>query len=297
MNLRRMRYFLAVAEEGHFGRAAERLHIVQPALSMQIGTLEAELGMKLLERTSRRVELTTAGRLVQDEVKILLQQVERSGMRLRSVASGMSGSVDVAFVGGIVLDGRMAADVAAFRKERPEVVVALRELDAVRQIEALLASHIDVAYSAASELNLPPGIQALPMGEWTWLLALAAASSLADADIVSVKQLANLPLVAYSSGGHAEMLRRLLGSAPETVHQASNTLAALAMVAAGMGHALVPNTVRRIDTPGVLLRPLDRPPAPIRLLLLSRIGEPSPAVNAFMTVASRGIRTANGNET
>src|SRR3977135_156950 len=115
MELRHLRYFLAVAEEGHFGRAAQRLHIVQPALSMQIRALEAELGPPLFERTSRQVLLTEAGVLFRVEAERTIQQAARAKDVAQRAARGEVGSVRIGFVGNASFGGKLAADRSSFK--------------------------------------------------------------------------------------------------------------------------------------------------------------------------------------
>jgi DNA-binding transcriptional LysR family regulator len=128
MELRHLRYFLTVAEEGHFGRAAERLHIVQPALSMQVRALETELGTALFERTSRRVVLTEAGVLFRVEAERTVQQAARAKDVAQRAARGEVGTVRIGFVAPATFAGKLAADVSSFKLAYPEVDIELTEL-------------------------------------------------------------------------------------------------------------------------------------------------------------------------
>ena len=121
MDLRHLRYFLAVAKEGHFGRAAERLHIVQPALSMQVRALETELGVTLFERTSRRVLLTEAGALFRVEAERTVQQAARAKDVAQRAGRGEVGSVRIGFVASAAFAGKVAADLSALRLRYPAV--------------------------------------------------------------------------------------------------------------------------------------------------------------------------------
>src|SRR5579871_2599117 len=114
MDLRHLRYFLAVAEEGHFGRAARRLNIVQPALSMQIRALEEELGGPLFLRTSRRVELTEAGMLLREEARRTLDQAEHTRLTVQRSIRGETGNVRVGFAGNAVFSGKLINDLREF---------------------------------------------------------------------------------------------------------------------------------------------------------------------------------------
>src|SRR5215471_3790909 len=146
MELRHLRYFVAVAEELHFGRAAARVHIAQPALSRQIRSLEDEMKLRLFERDRRRVSLTAAGVVFLDEVKGLMEQLERAVESARRAARGERGTLRIAYVPAVAYAG-LPEIVRAFRQRVPDVEVRLQETHPARQIEALLAGRIDVGFA------------------------------------------------------------------------------------------------------------------------------------------------------
>ena len=143
MDLRHLRYFVAVAETGHFGRAAQQLHIVQPALSMQIRALEEEIGGPLLVRTSRRVELTEAGELLLVEARRTLMQAERTKTIVQRSLRGDIGSVKVAFAGNAVMTGLLMDALRVFRLRYPEAQLELHEMAPHLQGEAILTGQVD----------------------------------------------------------------------------------------------------------------------------------------------------------
>ena len=144
MDLRHLRYFVAVAEEEHFGRAAKRLHIVQPALSMQIRSLEEELGGPLFQRTSRRVVLTEAGKILPADARRLLAQADRVRTDVRRSLKGEIGSVRIGFVGATVFGDELIDDLRRFRQFRPDVEVYLNGVAPQQQAEALLNGELEV---------------------------------------------------------------------------------------------------------------------------------------------------------
>jgi DNA-binding transcriptional LysR family regulator len=146
MELRHLRYFLKVAEEGHFGRAAQRPHIVQPALSMQVRALEEELGTPLFTRTSRRVELTEAGVLFRVEAERTIRQAARAKDVAQRAARGEVGTVRIGFVGNAAFAGKLAADLRSSRFACPKVELQLSELPPLRQVEAVSLGELDVGY-------------------------------------------------------------------------------------------------------------------------------------------------------
>lgn len=156
MDLRHLRYFLAVAEEGHFGRAAQRLHIVQPALSMQIKAPEEELGGPLFVRTSRKVELTDAGRLLQVEAQRTLEQADHARLTVQRSIRGETGQVRVGFAGNAVFSGKLTNDLRAFRRTYPDAELVVNEVAPLLQAEAILTGQLDVGYTPITTKSMMP---------------------------------------------------------------------------------------------------------------------------------------------
>lgn len=204
MDLRHLRYFLAVAEEGHFGRAAQRLHIVQSALSMQIRALEEELGGPLFLRTSRRVELTEAGVLLRAEAQRTLDQAAHAQRVVQRSLRGEMGSVRIGFAGNAVFSGRLMADVRAFRAAYPDAEVILRELAPQLQVEAIQSGQLDLGYAPSH------GGQALDsallferIGTWPLVVALPEDHPLANQPTLRVPMLGAESLIIYAAHGAA----------------------------------------------------------------------------------------------
>jgi DNA-binding transcriptional LysR family regulator len=289
MELRHLRYFLAVADEGHFGRAAERLHIVQPALSMQIRALETELGAPLFVRTSRRVTLTEAGALLRVEAERTLQQAERAKAVVERAARGEIGTVRIGFVANASFAGKLSTDIAAFKRAHPHVDLELTEMYPLPQMEAILAGRLDVGYSIDIVEQSPHGLEVAAIAAWPWIVAMSASHPLARRKTVSAKLLAEEAFVVYAADteddSHVGVLRQLLGREPREVHRVPNTLAVVTLAAAGMGLALVPASVTTLNLPDVAYRPLDAFRRNYTLMLLSRRDEPSPAIRRFIDIA------------
>ncbi|QEY72036.1 LysR substrate-binding domain-containing protein [Pseudomonas denitrificans (nom. rej.)] len=293
MDLRHLRYFLAVAEEGHFGRAAQRLHIVQSALSMQIRALEEELGGPLFLRTSRRVELTEAGRLLLGEAERTLAQAEHAQRTVQRAIRGEMGTVRIGFAGNAVFSGRLMRDVRAFNAAYPEAEVVLRELAPYHQVEAIQAGQLDVGYAPSHGGQISDSALCFEsIGEWPLLVAMPDTHPLASTDPLRVSMLGAEALIVYAAHGADEFmlggLRRALGREPK-VHRTSSTLSVLALVAAGMGVALVPEPLMQVRIPGVVYRHLDDLQQPADLLLVSRNGEGGGAVRAFLGIARQAL--------
>jgi DNA-binding transcriptional LysR family regulator len=289
MDLRHLRYFLAVADEGHFGRAAERLHIVQPALSMQIRALEEELGTALFIRTSRRVELTEAGELLRVEARRTLLQAERAKTVVQRAARGEIGRVRIAYTGGAAFAGKLSGDLRAFRARYPEAELELEEISAGLHPQAILDDRIDLAYCPAHESKFDARLTSDPIGSWPWVVAMAEDHPLAASTSVPAAALRDEPFVLFAAGPRDEellnLIRHVLGSEPRIAHRVTNTISVIAMVAAGLGIALVPGSLVGVRLPHMLYRPLADFDAPAGLVLLGRVGETAGAVKAYAAIA------------
>ncbi|WP_250516289.1 LysR substrate-binding domain-containing protein [Caballeronia sp. INDeC2] len=287
MELRHLRYFLAVAEEGHFGRAARRLNIVQPALSMQIRALEAELGGALLVRTSRKVALTEAGETLVIEARRTLAQADRTMAIVQRSLRGETGQVRVGFAGNAVLAGRLMQDMRLLRASYPTIRLELVELAPHLQSDALIAGRIDVGYCPRFGIRLEEQLDAEKIGEWPMSVAMADTHAFAHRRSVSLAAISSEPLIAYAPGDgedSAAMLRLQFGLNVNVAHRVSSTLSVLALAAAGMGIALVPASLEQVNIPHLVFRSLKDSAVSADLLLLNRKHEADPAVRAFLSL-------------
>jgi DNA-binding transcriptional LysR family regulator len=289
MELRHLRYFLAVAEEAHFGRAAQRLHIVQPALSMQVRALEAELGTPLFERTSRRVLLTEAGVLFRVEAERTIQQAARAKDVAQRAARGEVGTVRIGFVGNAAFAGKLAADLSSLKLAYPKVEIGITELTPLRQVEAISSGHLDVGYTYGVQYARERELAVDRIASWPWVLAMRSNHPLAGRAAVSVKTLGDEIFIVYAADAaddaQVEILRQLLGQDPRILHRVQNTLTVLTLAAAGMGLALVPASLEIVNIPNIAYRPLADFPGRFDLVLVSRQNEPSPAVRSYIKIA------------
>ncbi|HEY4457135.1 MAG TPA: LysR substrate-binding domain-containing protein [Pseudonocardiaceae bacterium] len=282
MELRHLRYFVAVAEEGGFSRAARRLHVVQPTLSMQIRDLESELGGPLFDRGARQTQLTPAGQTFLIEARQVLAQAERARSSARRALRGETGSVRIGVAGAAVLGGLLTARIRAFHVARPLVRIELREAGPQRQRAAILAGELDVGYSA---LAAPPGESRLTStlaSSVPFLVALPAGHPLTEHAYVTADELADAELIEYATGGDQDDLTPYL-PIPPAHYRADTTLSVLALVAAGVGVAVVPAGVDQAGVPDVVYRPLAEPSLSVEFHLLHRAEETDPAVAAFLS--------------
>ncbi|OTP69724.1 LysR substrate-binding domain-containing protein [Caballeronia sordidicola] len=288
MDLRHLRYFVAVAEEKHFGRAAQRLHIVQPALSMQIRSLEEEIGGALFVRTSRNVELTQAGSLLLVEARRTLAQAERTKDIVQRSLRGETGTVRVGFAGNAVVTGKLTDNLRAFRQRYPDAELQPVEMSPHLQSEAILAGQLDVGYSPSLGSAPDPRLIVEKIGAWPLLIAMAEDHPLAKKKRVSVKSLVSETLILYGLNEGEKsvaMLSAQMGTQSKAVHRVSSTLTVLALAGAGFGVAIVPAPVARVAIPNLTYRPIIETEMSADLMLLSRANETSGAVLAFLALA------------
>jgi DNA-binding transcriptional LysR family regulator len=260
MELRHLRYFRAVAEELHFGRAADRLHIAQPPLSQQIRQLERELGVTLLVRSTRRVELTPAGQAYLRRAVAILDAVKDAGEQAQRIAAGVEGRLAIGCVGSATYS-LLPRLVRALRESLPGVEVSVRgEMLAPAQIAALLAGEIDLA------LLRPPveesGVMLETVRRDRLLVALPEGHELASRDQLRIGDLRDEEFVAHAGHGRSVMNSVLTamcadaGFVPRVRHEVEETSTLVTLVAAGLGVAIVPDPTAALDIAGVRYRPL-----------------------------------------
>ncbi|SDE06697.1 LysR substrate-binding domain-containing protein [Nocardioides lianchengensis] len=295
MEIRHLRAFVVLAEERHFGRAAARLHVAQPALSQQLRRLEDELGVTLLDRSTRRVDLTEAGRLLRDRALRLIADVDRTTGDLAALATGLAGTVRLGFVGTATYD--VLPPVARrVRAELPDVRLELHgELLGPALLDALVAGELDLAVLRPGS-STPDGVVVRELRREPLVAVLPAHHPLADAPAVSVADLASEPLVTHPSGHRSSMQPRVLevyrqaGLEPELV-EVGETGTLVVFVAAGLGVGLVPASVRALRLDGVAYVPLAGEPELVPLALAHRS---SPGV-AVARVAALVAEVAGGH--
>lgn len=287
MELRHLRYFVAVAEELHFGRAAARLNIAQPPLSQQIRRLEEMLQVPLFRRTRRRVELTDAGRAFLEGAREALRQVEAAVHRARRADAGEIGHLALGFVGSAAVS--VLPDlVRRLRSRFPGVKLALVEQTTAQQVEALLAGRLQAG------LVRPPlvarGLEVRTVAREPLVVALPAGHPLAAGRDVPLPSLAGEPFVLFpreqGPGLHDLVLAACAeaGFSPAVVQEATQMQTIVGLVAAGLGVALVPGSVRRYRQRGVVFRPLRGPVPTVDLAVAWRRGDPSAVLQAFLGV-------------
>ena len=296
MELRHLRYFVAVAEELHFHRAAERLHISQPPLSQQIRALEAELGVALFERNRRRVELTAAGKSFLTDARAILEATDRAADTARRVAAGELGTLSIAFVGSATFSPVLPAILRDFRARYPDVGLSLRELQTAEQLAALAEGRIDVGVirGPLKTAELDPALEMIVIQREPLVVALPESHPLASRPRVRARDLRGETFVIlrrYEGPGLFAALAAVMGDAggvPEDVLEVAEMQTIIALVASGVGVSLVPESVGDSERHGVAFRPLADPSPNTELALAWRNAIDSPVRDAFLGVAAAG---------
>lgn len=293
MDLRHLRYFAAVAEEGHITRAAERLGIRQPPLSQQIRALETELQVQLFRRKPRGVELTQAGQAFLAEVQTILRQVEHAVTAARRTARGEAGRIGLGFTSSASFHPFVPRVIRQYRETQPLVAFSLEESGTTELVEALLAERLDVAF-VRSPIAANAGLSVHPLLDEAMVAALPQGHPLSQhAGALALAELSGETFILYrrpvGPGLHDAIIAACdrSGFSPTIGQETPRMLSTLSLVAAGLGVTLVPESMSRLAAGGVVYRPLagGRLAAPLNLAY--RRGESGPAVRRFIELVRR----------
>ncbi len=287
MELRHLRYFIAVAEELNFTRAAEKLHIAQPPLSQQIQHLEAELGFQLFRRTKRTVQLTAAGQVFFEEAGKILQQVDRAIQLGRQTSRGELGQLTIGFVSSAA-HNVVPAILQAFRTRCPAVKLELHELTTNEQLQRLRFGQIDIGFVR------PPveedGINSEIVFREPLIVALPETHPAADRAQVELRELSTEPFILFprslAPGLYDPIvsLCQQAGFSPRAAQEAIQMQTIVSLVAAEMGVAIVPASMQNFQRSGVVYKALPESTSIVAIALIWR-SDPTAAVQRFLEVA------------
>ena len=293
MELRQLRYFVSVAEELHFGHAARRLRIAQPALSRQIQALERELEVMLLFRNRRRVQVTPAGQVFLERSRLLLSRAEDAIVAAQRVSEGTSGSLKLGFVGSATYDA-IPSILRSFHQIAPQVELTLSEMTVHGQLEALAEKRIDLGF-----LRLPPRTEGLvfrTVSREALLIALPSSHPLAQLPLLRLSSLAGQPFVLYPDHPRPSWTEFIIGLCqqagfrPTIAQRTVEIQTMLSLVAAGMGVSIVPACVSNIPRKDVVYRRLTRVRARTELLAAYRADDTSPVLRSFLKLMWQMLR-------
>ncbi|MGL4963609.1 MAG: LysR family transcriptional regulator [Inquilinus sp.] len=287
IELRHLRYFVAVAEEGHVTRAAERLGMQQPPLSQQIKALEQALGVPLLHRLPRGVRPTESGLVLLAEARAILAQLDRALETVRRTGRGEQGRIAVGFTSSAAFHPFVSAAIRGFREAAPQVEMAMEEASTGELVEALRAERLDAAF-IRSPVGDAAGLVVEPLLDEPMVAVVPAGHALAAGpDPIPLSALAEEPFVLYrrpsGPGLYDSIIAacRAAGFSPRIAQEAPRLVSTLSLVEAGLGVSIIPASMARLDAGGVATLRLAAPPvAPLHLA--RRDTEPLGAARRFV---------------
>lgn len=293
LELRHLRYFVAVAEELHFGRAAKRLHLSQPPLSQQIRRLEEILGYALFVRTSRSVALTNAGEAFLERSRRTLRNVQHDIDEIRRIGQGEVGSLNIGFVGSAILVG-LPGVFRAYREAYPRVQMRLYESFTSRVVEGLENGALDAGILRDGDVR--ETLNVTPLFTEPYVAVLPATHRCAAQKSISPGMLRNDPFIYFPRTAGTRAFEKPLalfeeyGFRPQIVQEASHWLTILSLVGVGLGVSVAPACVRRIASPEVVCIPFRDARKVVSTIELARlVGDARPIVKRFAQVASNTL--------
>jgi DNA-binding transcriptional LysR family regulator len=295
MELRHLRYFIAAAEELNFSRAAERLGINQPPLSLQIRQLEEEIGASLFRRGARGVELTDAGKLLLEESRAILGQVETAKTDVKRRARGETGQIVIGSASGTYFHPFVPAIVREYGMQYPDIVVAPQASQTALLVARLRAGLIDVAF-IWRPIGGADGLAIEPLDREDTVIVLPVGHALSGRAAVPLAALAKETFLIFPRAFHPDAYDLIIsachrvGINPAFGQEAPDIVSSIPLVAAGLGVSIVPRSVARILTDGVVYLPIEGDAPRVEIALAYRRGDPSPAVQNFVALAHRTIR-------
>jgi DNA-binding transcriptional LysR family regulator len=294
MDLRLLHYFVAVAEEQHFGHAAERLGISPPTLTVQIQNLEHGLGTALLVRQGKKISLSDAGRHFLVEARATLKQADRAARIAREAGRGEIATITVGHIMAAAMSGTLARAIGIYSQQYPGVSFKAQRLETIQGLRAVITNDIDVAIVRAP-LRYPSELSGFPLSRDLFWAALPAEHPLTKRKSLSLQDLAGYPYIASALEteiGLRGNIAEISSSALPVVSDAPATeiVSALVLVAAGLGLTVVSTPVTRIAVPNVVYRPMKGLKAGGELVVVHRSSEESLAVKRFIATLKKLAR-------
>ena len=291
MELRHLRYFVAVGEEQHYGRAAQRLRIAQPALSRQIQDLEEEVGFKLFDRLPRGVKISAAGKCFMEDARRVLQQVNQAAERAKRVAAGQTGTLRVGFVESISWHGVVPDSFRQFREQAPDAELQLRPLSSLEQIEAIHSGSLDAGF-VFTIANINRDLAQLPVDSLNLMLAAPEGHPLTKLKKLRLRDLRDAQFIWFPRRESPIYYDRLMHecfrgglTSPQIVQEAVNEATILSLVSCRMGVAFVSSATRWRCPEGVALLTVIDLRLALPFALIWRKDNASPLLGKFVADA------------
>ena len=291
MEFRHLRCFLALARELHFGRAAERLAMSQPPLSVAIRQLEESVGARLFDRDSKHVRLTAAGEAFRPQAQALLDRAEEARLRARDVAAGAEGHVRIGLLGSMLYRG-LPGWLRRFQRDHPRIEVELRELNSQEQVDALLQDRLDLGF--LQTMRLPEALQTIPVGSDPFLCCLPSGHALAGRRRIRLEQMKDESFVLFDRDVSAASYDSIIdmcrgaGFEPRVRHEVRHWLSVLAVVSQGMGVSVVPSPLRNTGISGVVFRAINGGGRQSEVFCAWRPAADQPARDRFLAMVGSG---------
>lgn len=291
MEFRHLRCFTVLAEELHFGRAAQRLAMTQPPLSLAIQQLEASVGARLFQRNSRGVQLTEAGQALVPAARALLEQAQAAARQARDIDRGLGGTLRIGFAGTMLYRG-LPQILAAFRAGERRLRVVLRELSSSEQLVELTRGRLDLAFVHTT--RVPPQVSQIRVSRQPFVVCLCTSHPLAGRSGLRLAELAGEPLALVSRQVSPDYHEQILaacaaaGWVPDTLHELQHWLSVVSLVAQGLGVALVPQALHQSAIAGAVFVPVEGDAPRYDTYCLWTPDSGRPALEAFAQVV-RGV--------
>jgi DNA-binding transcriptional LysR family regulator len=287
MKLRQLQFFIAVAEELSFSRAANKLHVAQPSLSIQIKALEDEVGAQLFERDKRHVSLTPAGRRFQGRVSEVLSLADSAKAEARFTDRGLLGTIDVGYTALSMFSTALPQAIRRFRRLAPNVVIALRELPSLEQLYELGERRLDVGVLRKVDVSAPKGIAIVEWYRTPLVAAIPEDHPRAASGSISLSELKDEAFIMYPRRAGTGIYWQVLdlctaaGFRPRVAREVLESSTIIGLVAAGVGVAIVPAEMNSIQFAGVAYRRLRDAGAYTTLHLAHRVGDRNEHLRSF----------------
>ena len=301
MKLQQLRFFITVADELGFSKAAARLHVAQPSLSVQIKALEEELGARLFERDKHHVFLTQAGKIFQQHARALLEMAETAKFEARCAAAGEMGSLDFGYTASAMFSSVLASVIRLFRERHPQVLLTLHELTSVEQFHGLLEHKLDVGVLRRPDIRTPVGLQ---ISEWyrtPLVVAIPEDHALARRQSLTLADLKGDSFIMYPREAGTGIYWQVMdlcakaGFRPRVAREVLESSTLIGLVAAGVGIAIVPADMNCIRFEGIEYKTLADAEAYSTLYLACRKTDESVHLQTLLKMLNqRSIRPHRG---
>jgi DNA-binding transcriptional LysR family regulator len=288
MELRQLRYFVAVGEEQHYGRAAQRLRVAQPALSRQIQNLEEEIGFKLFERLPRGVKINAAGQSFLEDARRILQDLNDAAASAKRIGSGLSGTLRIGYVQSLSWHGVIPESLKHFREQRPDAELQLKPSSSAEQIPAVQSGALEAGFMYSMG-KVALELEQLQVGLVNLVLAIPAGHALAKLKNLRLKDLIDASFILFPRRASPVLYDRLMAEcargglkAPRVVQESADESIMLSMVACGIGVAIVSSASQWRHPPGITLSPVTDLNLQLPFVLIWRADNHSPLLSNFI---------------